>query len=371
MKVLQLVTQRQYRGAEVFAANLSNSLIAEGVEILFVGLYPPPENELRVERAKNIDLNGQKKGFVSFSALRRLLKLLQAEKPDIIQANGSDTLKYCYFAKYFFPRIPVVYRNISMISAWLGNSRIKTILYKQLFSKIDHINSVGKMAIDDLKQAIGYPHSKTSVIRRAIPRQILDKHRAAERLRAELGLYETDKIVVHIGNFSPEKNHVFLIEAFKKIRISDPDVKLLLVGEGKLYNAIANAIVEDGMQSTIYMLGFRSDVQQIIAGTDLMVLCSKVEGVPGVLLEGAAQKVPSVAIDVGGVGEVVIDDETGILLPGFDLNEFIRACTALLNNQTQLMKLGEGAFKKVVQEYDPSTNTEKFLDLYQSLIKSS
>src|SRR5687768_16412860 len=100
MKILQIVTKRQFRGAEVFAAKLSEELLKKGIEILFVGLYSPPQKCISVPGAVNLDLNG-KNQFLSISLVRNLAKLIMAEEPDIIQANGSDTLKYAVAARYF------------------------------------------------------------------------------------------------------------------------------------------------------------------------------------------------------------------------------------------------------------------------------
>src|SRR4051812_29547527 len=100
MKILQLVTRRQYRGAEVFAAELSSMLSSHGHTVIYTGLYDPPANALVAEGSINKDLGG-KKMFLNPWLLWKLIILIRTSKPDIIQANGSDTLKYAVFAKYY------------------------------------------------------------------------------------------------------------------------------------------------------------------------------------------------------------------------------------------------------------------------------
>src|SRR4051794_32914806 len=111
MKILQLVTERQYRGAQVFAGELSSMLAQHGHKVLFVGLYAVKENILVAKGVENIDLNG-KKMSLDIGVFLKLMKLIKKTKPDIIQANGSDTMKYVSLVKFFYPKLNVVYRNI-------------------------------------------------------------------------------------------------------------------------------------------------------------------------------------------------------------------------------------------------------------------
>lgn len=134
MRILQLVTKRQYRGAEVFAANLSSELLILGHEIIFAGLYKNNNEILTVDNALNIDLALKKEGFLSLKLIKNLVRLIKTTKPDVIQCNGSDTLKYMVAASYFLPEVPILYRNISMISEWVDNTS-KKVLYRNLFKK--------------------------------------------------------------------------------------------------------------------------------------------------------------------------------------------------------------------------------------------
>ena len=138
MKIIQLVTKRQYRGAEVFAAELSSILGKRGHDILFVGLYPPPKNVLSAQHSQNIDLNGRKR-WLSIGLLLKLIRLIRNTRPEIIQANGSDTLKYVVMAKLFLPKLKITYRNISMVSSWTKGNSTKKKLNQLLFNKVDKV----------------------------------------------------------------------------------------------------------------------------------------------------------------------------------------------------------------------------------------
>ena len=90
----------------MFAAELSTMLAENGHEVIFAGLYATKENIISARGAENIDLEGKKTAF-NLGLLQRLIKLIKTKKPDIIQANGSDTLKNAVFAKVFIPNLNI------------------------------------------------------------------------------------------------------------------------------------------------------------------------------------------------------------------------------------------------------------------------
>jgi L-malate glycosyltransferase len=369
LTILQLVTSRKYRGAEVFAANLSKELILKGYRIFFVGLYEPESKPLAVEGCQHVDLQVNKQFFFSIQGCWRLVKLMRAIKPDIIQANGSDTLKYALVARLFTGYRPVIYRNISIISVWVGKSILKRMFYSWLFRGVDHVSSVGNESKNDFQIFFNYPNQKISVIRRGIPIKEFDAVDSRNQLLTSFYLRDDVQIVMHVGNFSKEKNHIFLLDVFALIKQQNANVKLVLVGEGAEYDRIRSEVQFRDLQDTIYFTGFRKDIENLLPGADVLVLSSLVEGVPGVILEAATFQVPTVAVDVGGVSEVIKDNETGILVKHHDVVIFEKTVLELLANDAKRQRLGVQAYEFVSKEFNPVLNAEKFIGLYKSLLK--
>lgn len=369
MKILHLVTKRQYRGAELFAAYLSAELIKLGHEVIFVGLYENEKDELVVENAENKDLVTAKNGKFSIDIVKKIVKLVNEIKPDIIQCNGSDTLKYTVAASLFFGNIPLVYRNISIISEWIS-SKPKKILYKRMFQRIAHVTSVGEEAMADFIKTYDYPVNRTEVIRRGIPIKRLDREKLYKELRIDMGFDEKAKIALHIGNFSPEKNHEFLLDIFEELEKEGSDIKLVFVGNGILLKKMKQIVEEKRLSGRVFFLGFRKDIPELLAASDCLVLCSKVEGVPGVILEAGTQKIPSISTNVGGVTEVLINAQTGFLIDDFNKKEFKVKLIELMNNSELRKVLGENAFTMISKGFDPEINAKKFEGLYRNLILS-
>ena len=120
MRLLQLVTRRQHRGAEVFAAQLSDGLARRGHDVTLVGLYPAPVHPVTPVAARSHDLGGRSDRPLSYDLVVKLNELIDRLNPDVVQANGSSTLKYASLAKTVSRgRWPLVYRNIGIASDWL------------------------------------------------------------------------------------------------------------------------------------------------------------------------------------------------------------------------------------------------------------
>ncbi len=367
MKILQLVTKRQYRGAEVFASNLSSELIMLGHEILFVGLYKNNKDILEVENATNIDLIENPKKPVDLVLIKKLADLVNKEKPDIVQCNGSDTLKYMALSSYITRNTPILYRNISIISKWITSSSQK-VLYRFLFRRIQFVTCVGEQARTNFINTINYPQEKIAVIRRGIPVKQYNSEASRKILLKRFNLDQNSKLVIHVGNFSPEKNHNLLIKIFSKLKLSHPDIKLICVGDGVLYDLIQDAITNRNLEDTVFLAGFEKKISQMIAASDCLVLPSFIEGVPGVILEAAIQSKPSIASNVGGVKEVLVDKITGYLIENGNIDLFTEKIIELTSNRDLRDKMGEKAKEIALSNFSPLQNAKIFEKLYYQLL---
>jgi glycosyltransferase involved in cell wall biosynthesis len=338
-------------------------LLKNGHKVLFTGLYRPPKNVLHVKDAFNSDIGGRKM-FLNPLLLIRLINFIRKNRPEIVQANGSDTLKYAVFTKLFLPRIKIIYRNISMISSWSRKDSFKHKFNKWLFTKVDFVTSVGDQALNDLLQSYDYPVAKSAVVRRGIPYFLFNKNEQRQWLTALCGFSEEDQILIHAGQFSEEKNHQFLINCFEKISSSQPHVKLVLLGEGKLFQHIQSVVAEKGLSSKVFFAGYQPEVQRWLSAADIFLLTSNVEGVPGVVLEAAMQNIPAVAVNTGGVGEAVIHQETGILIQQHDEEFFVSAVCSLIEDEHLKNKYGKRAGELVRSRYSLEQCSVAFEEIY-------
>jgi glycosyltransferase involved in cell wall biosynthesis len=372
VRILQLITRDQLRGAEVFAAELAGALTTRGHEVTLTPLYGGPPTLAVTPEVRRSAIDGKPRPGVSPALVRQLAGLLREETPDVIQANGSDTLKYAVMARFVArSRTPLVYRNISMVRQW-GTGPVRRRILCMLLSRVERVASVSEASRRDLLATGALPDSRVIVIPRGIPvPETVDRAGARKRLSA-LGIdLGHQPILFHVGSHTPEKNHAQLIQAFSRIRSVMPEAGLVVLGAGPLTGEIRSLIDSTGLGAAISLLGARADIADLLPAADLLLLPSHIEGIPGAVLEAAAVEVPAVAYDVGGVSEVVRDGLTGALVPHDDLAAFTQAVLKLLSDDMVRLKMGRRAREYVITHHSLEASAAAFEGLYLELIANA
>jgi L-malate glycosyltransferase len=358
MKILQLIQRSQLRGAEVFACQLSAELNAAGHESVIVPLFSA-KSELPFEgRIISLDLDGDVRLF-DFNGWKKLARLIDAEKPDVVQANAGDTLKYAILSKLIFRwHAPVVFRNASTMSLYL-----KSVFVKRfngfLLSRVARVASVSEFSRSDLVRLFPFLESKIEVVPIGLEGKMLSLPRE-----------KMENYIIHVGGFTYEKNHEGLLRIMRPIFGANPAMELWLVGDGPLRPKIKKIADESEFSGRIRFLGFRSDAARLIARARLLVLPSIIEGLPAVVLEAMACRVPVVAYGVGGVSEIVISGETGWLVAKGDEKGFGEAISEVLTDNSKAGILAANAFERIVGRYMNSEIAKKFLSLYQQVAET-
>ena len=151
-------------------------------------------------------------------------------------------------------------------------------------------------------------------------------------LRAGLGLEEDEQVVGVVGSLYPVKGHEYLLAAIPQVLRFHPHTTFLIVGRGDLRVAEEEA-KQRGLEKHVRFLGFREDVSALLSLMGIFVLPSLSEGLSIALLEAMASGKPVIATDVGGNPEVVVDDETGFLVPPRDADALAAKLLLLLADE--------------------------------------
>ena len=367
MRIVQLVTRRQRRGAEVFAAELSSGLVERGHTVQYAGLNPPPAEPLTPSGAVCDDVSLAAPAVLSPRIVMDLARYLRRVAPDVVQANGGYALKYAVLASRFYRLpFPLVYRNIGLSSDWLSKPG-QQAWTRWLLGGIRASASVSTASRDDLVATYGLDPAIAQVIRRGVPMEAEDREAARRSLRQELRLPDDAPVILHVGSLAPEKNHMGLLRITEQVRAAHPNLHLVLVGEGPLRSAVEQEAERLGQT---YVLGVRNDVPRLLAAADLLALPSLTEGIPGVILEAGVQSLATVAYDVGGVGEAVRDGETGRLIPSGDEAGFARAVAELLTDPTRCTAMGAQARAFTESDYALARSVDSFERLYRQVVIS-
>lgn len=353
LRILQTVASTDRRGAEIFGVHLGSSLRRRGHAVQTWALAPGA-------RRPALDVPSLAEGSLSLRGLRRLRHL--AGQADVVIGHGSRTLPANALATVGLP-VPVVYRSIGDPSFW-GDSVLRRARAGAFFRQAAAIVVVWQGAARMLQEMYRVPGERIRVIPRGVPAEHFSPASAGERAasREQLGLDPDAEVVIYLGALSPEKNPAGAIRAVAQL----PGVWLLLVGDGRLRTELEN-LAERLLPGRARFLGRESDPRWALAAADALVLPSRTEGTPGVVIEAGLMGIPTVATGVGGVPEVVVDGRTGLLVAPDDTAALAGGLRGVLDDPAAL---GSGARASYLERFELGVVSAAWDRFLRALVES-
>lgn len=340
-----LVTSDARRGAEVFGRLLVDRLGEAGwpIDLLSLGGSSHPGLET-IPLSQNAPVSGLKLPLV-----RALRARLTERRPAVVLANGGATLRYAaVVSRLVRPRPRLVYRSIGEPAYWL-RSPLHRMLQRGLLGACDHIAAVSEATQRQLV-SLGVPASKVSVL-----------YRGVEERWFELPLGERDDRPLHVlfaGSLSSEKDPITAVTAVGAL---GERAILRMAGEGPLRPEIEN------LEGNVELLGSVVDMAPHLRWADVLLLTSRTEGLPGVVIEAAAAGVPSVAADVGGTAEAVVHGETGFVVQSGDTDGFIAALEALADDEPLRRRMAAAARELAASKFSVQGSVEGYARLLREM----
>jgi glycosyltransferase involved in cell wall biosynthesis len=195
-----------------------------------------------------------------------------------------------------------------------------------------------------------------------------------QKLREAIGLKTGDKVLSVVARLTPWKGHQTLLDAFRRVLDDEPDARLLVIGDAGFwtddYTADLHRQAEDlGCAEAVYWLGFREDIPQLLALTDVMVLPSKDEPFGIVLVEAMAAGKPVIATRTGGPLDIVTEGVTGLLVEAGDAGQLADAILQLLGDPERAAAMGRAGRKRAEEHFDISRVLTQLYDVYDKMLK--
>ncbi len=181
---------------------------------------------------------------------------------------------------------------------------------------------------------------------------------------------QAEPVLGCIGSLEARKGHAVLLEALATLAADHlPNIYLLIVGDGPEEHQIRKTVKDLELENWVGFFPFTAEPELAFEQVDITVLPSVAkEGLPNVLQESLAMKVPVVASDLGGVSEVVLDGETGLLAKPGDIAELASAINTLWSNQANYQKMGDEGHRLVESKFDRMSQFDKFRAHFPSCI---
>jgi glycosyltransferase involved in cell wall biosynthesis len=217
----------------------------------------------------------------------------------------------------------------------------------------------------------GVHPEKIEVIRSGIDFSSFDDDSRAlkykDYLHREFSFEADDYLVGIVAHLADHKGHQYLIQATKILKQQSPKIKTIIVGEGPLSMELNRQAKELDVEDIVFFLGFRKDIPKILTSLDLFVLSSYLEGMGSSILDAMACRLPVVATKVGGIPELVIHGETGILVPPRNPSALAKAILKLYSNKTLASRLGQKGYELVHQKFSAEAMADKVVRLYEKV----
>jgi glycosyltransferase involved in cell wall biosynthesis len=192
--------------------------------------------------------------------------------------------------------------------------------------------------------------------------------RSVGEMRADLGLEDAGPIIGSVGRLTEAKALEILIEAVGTLRHRHPGIRLVLVGDGPLRDALEATAQRLGCGATVRFLGERDDVADLLPIFDVYAMSSRWEGVGRAMTEAMLSGRPVVATDVGGVRELVVDRQTGLVRPAGDPRALAEAIDLVASDRVLARRLGEAGRARARELMSGERMIADLLQLYETLL---
>ena len=188
-------------------------------------------------------------------------------------------------------------------------------------------------------------------------------------VRERLGFKEEHKVVGMVANFNrPVKGVQYFVEAMPLIAGRCPEARFLILGKGSQEQELRDRARELGVEGKLVFAGFHYEMEPFYRAMDISVLTSLSEGLSITLLESMNYALPAVVTKVGGNPEVVVDGETGFLVPPQDPAAFSEKVIELIKDESRAVRFGEAGRKRVAAEFSLPLVVNKYQALYDEVL---
>jgi len=292
----------------------------------------------------------------------RLRQYLAREKPHIVH---SHLLRANLLACLTRDDHTVVWHD-HCTGEWLPFAL--RFLEKKLIPQSSAVIVVSKNVEEQLRSRVPAIASRIRIVPNAVETRLWKALAPADKIylrRNAWGLGADHLIVGFVGRLDERfKGITFLLKSIARLKPSLPQLRLVMVGGGPDREMLEKFSRELGLEGTVIFMGPRSDIPKIIPGFDVLALPSISEGFGIVLLEAMAASLPVVASRVGGIPEVVVDQETGRLVPPGDPEALAEALKEILNDPEKRKRMGQKGLERVGMHYDLQSIVPKLEQIY-------
>jgi|SRR5882724_2942798 len=304
--------------------------------------------------------------------LRAIREIIIKHDINLIHAHDYKSDLFAYVVRLRLRR-----RRLALLStahAWVmlgARGHLYRRLDLFLMRRFTHLIAVSQATKDEMTAA-GVPAAMISVIHNAIETDIWSPTQASRNLREELGLGRAFPIIGYVGRIMPEKDLDTWLRAAALVAEKFPHAAFVLVGEGRDGHTLQQLRVlatSLGISDRVIFPGYQEHLPPFYRSFDIFLMSSRREGLPNSILEAMALGLPVVTTDVAGTKELVINGETGFVLPQQDVYGLAAALNALSHDHDLRSRMGQASRRRIEREFSFAQRLQRIESLYEHLVR--
>jgi L-malate glycosyltransferase len=356
-------------GAEVLAARLARRL-GRDFQFHFICLDELGSlgRELQAEGFA-VHILGRRPGL-DWSCVRRLADVVRRERIDLLQAHQYTPFFYSAAGRLPGRRPPILFTEHGRHHPDYPRLR-RMLANRVLLGQRDRVVAVGEAVRRALIDNEGLPPRRVDVIFNGIPMEHFGaRPDEAERsaTRAELGVGPDDLAVIQVARLDYLKDHATAVRAIERAARSCPGIRLILAGDGPERGAIEGLVRQRALGEHVRLIGQRDDVPRLLAASDIVLLTSISEGIPLTLIEAMAAGLPVISTRVGGVAEIVVDGQTGLLTPPGDDGSLAERIVRLAVDPGRRDEMGRAGRRRAESLFSEPRMHDRYREYYDMML---
>jgi glycosyltransferase involved in cell wall biosynthesis len=369
MRVLQLIDNLHWGGAQKMVSMLAYELVARQVQVVVAGLDADDIDAYyaQVLRSYGIDIVTVAGPLFDLKRIGNLIRFIRHGNFDLVQTH----LSYANMVGVLAGRLAGLPVIVTLHSTGVDRRYYHPVRYRLETMALRcpgcHIVAVGYTVAEMQQSRVGRKKD-IKVVPNAMT--IFPELHPLEKQKLRLGLIGRDEgpVLISVGRLSPDKGYADMITAFA-ITVRDyPTACLIIVGEGVMTDSLKSQTRSLDIEQNIFFLGARDDVPKLLKASDMYVSASHREGMSMSLLEAMAAGLPTVATRVGDAPKMFTEG-SGVLVQPEDPNQLAKAINSLLADPARMREMGRAAGERVVTKFGLKAWADEYINLYRNILR--
>ena len=374
MKVLHVIDSGGLYGAERVLLSLMKAHQEQGIEVELASIGEPgvPAKALETEAGKH-GLKWRRfslKAGPDIKGIRQVVSYAVEHGVSVIHSHGykANTLLAILSAKTRSIPVLATLHGWTSANKW-SRMRFYEVIERAVLPRLNGVIAVteGMLSGTRLRRRLG---DRLIVIHNAIEDELPPQANGQVLSKVRLALQEMDEGSVAfamVGRLSREKDIGTCLRAIKILTGEGRSVRVFIFGDGPERESLEKLSKELGIKEYVFFLGYLDGIQLLLSEFRALIISSLTEGLPLVALEAMRSGIPVVATKVGGLPEIVVNQETGLLVAPGHPEDLAIVLGQLADDKRQAREFGEAGYQRVLEEFDFPSFSKTYFDEYQAM----